>query len=143
MTSDLHLNLPCVPPKSTAQTKRLSFVKGGKPRFFPSQAHGAAISLLTTLLLPYAPEAPITGPVSLDVEIVWPHPKRIPKRHLQLKLPKPTTPDLDNWIKGVTDILVALRFIEDDAKVVSLSAAKFTGPEPGIIIIIAPIKEEQ
>lgn len=130
----------CVPPSVTAQKKRLAII-GGKPRFF----HGAKMReqerTWASLLLPHVPTEPVLGPIELKATLVYPHLKGTPKRDVHLVIPKASKPDADNAAKHLTDLLVTMRFIGDDAKIARLIVEKFHGPEAtvGIQIAIRPM----
>lgn len=137
-------HLPVVPPKVTAQQKRVHVVKG-KPVFF----HGAAMrreeQTWAALMAPHAPLQPIEGPVSLSVRLVYPHLKTVRKGDRDRLLPKGSKPDADNVAKHAVDLLSKLRFIEDDQRVAKLTISKYFGPAAlvGIQIQIAPMSAEE
>ncbi|MCW5943868.1 MAG: RusA family crossover junction endodeoxyribonuclease [Fimbriimonadaceae bacterium] len=128
----------CVPPKTTAQGKRLVNI-GGKPRFFKSKTAKETERTLEALLVEHQPAEPVLGPVSLIVAVQWPWLTTDSKRVRESsQVPHDRKPDLDNWVKDLVDILVRLRFIEDDAKVVALQVSKSRGNRPGILVTILP-----
>ena len=132
-------HLPIVPPKSTAQTKRLVIV-AGKPRFFKSHRHSDAEVLLTDLCTPYVPADPLQGALKLTVDFVFPWRKSDSKtRRAWSKLPNDKRPDVDNLIKMVADVLTKLRFYGDDGQVSTLVISKSWGDRVGISIEIEPI----
>jgi Holliday junction resolvase RusA-like endonuclease len=94
----------------------------------------------SVLLRPFVPPSPVTGPVELDVRMVYPHNKGTKLGDRVYLLPKDTRPDADNAAKHLIDLLSRMRFIENDAKVARLVVEKFHGPEShvGIQITIQP-----
>lgn len=131
--------IPCNPPKATSQQKG-AFKTPGGIRFFKKKHVKQAEDTMLTLLLPYRPTSPITGPVRLDVKWVFPYRKSEKKSQVKAQdfIPCDTRPDLSNIIKMLEDALVTLCFIEDDGKVFSLNISKHWGPAPGIHISITP-----
>lgn len=136
----IDIALRCVPSTFTAQQKKLVIVNG-HPRFFPSARQKAEEATLAALLQPYRPAAPIAGAVRLSMAFTWPHLKSTPRRRLGGVEPKMTRPDVENVAKGAIDLLVKLRFLEDDAQIAHLVLQKCHGPESavGIRIQIAPL----
>jgi Holliday junction resolvase RusA-like endonuclease len=140
----IDLTIRCVPPSVTAQMKRVRVLKG-RPVFF----HGAKMrreeQTWTALLQPHAPALPMTGPLALSIRMVWPHLKGVRKGDAHRILPKTTKPDCSNVSKHLEDLLVKLRFIENDAHVARHVIEKFHGPEfaVGIRIQIGPFETEE
>jgi crossover junction endodeoxyribonuclease RusA len=130
----------CIPPKVTAQQKRVTII-GGKPRFFHGAKMRAEEATWSSLLQAHIPAEPITGAVELKVTLVYPHLKGTPKRDAHLVIPKVTKPDSGNAAKHLVDLLSRLRFIEDDASVAREIVEKYHGPEAcvGIQIAIRPM----
>jgi Holliday junction resolvase RusA-like endonuclease len=124
--------LVCDPPKTSHHAKRI--VKRGP---FASIADKpeltAAKTSLESLLLPYQPLEPITGPVALTVTYCWPWLKGHTKRERATgKVRHTSRPDCSNLVKTLEDCLVRLRFIEDDNAVAVLRVEKWWGDAPGI-----------
>lgn len=138
----LDIRLQVVPPSVTAQQKRLVVV-GGRPVFFHGSRMRAEQATWEALLTPYRPEMPFSGPVSLSICLVYPHRKATPKRDQERLIPKVSKPDGANACKHLEDVLVRMRFIEDDMLVSRLVVEKWWGPESavGIRIRIAPTGE--
>lgn len=132
------ISIKCVPPSITAQQKRVTFVNG-KPRFFHGGKMQEQTATWTSLLQPYQPEAPLDGPLSLSIRLVYPHLKAVKKTDAHRLLPKITKPDAGNASKHLEDLLARMRFITDDARIARLLVEKFHGPEfeVGIRIHIA------
>ena len=135
----ISLWFPCVPPRTTAQMKRL-VIRDGKPVFFKGRKVSEAETMFALMLLPHIPPAPLEGPLKLTVVATWPHPKKASKWLRANMMPKTTRPDLDNWVKGLIDQLIALKFIHDDSQVCELHAEKYVGPEDsaGISLTLEP-----
>lgn len=132
----------CVPPKTNHQCKQI--VRVGKwTRLADRPELVAAKDMLDTLLLPHQPTEPVAGMVVLQLRFVWPwlasHSKRVRARKC---VPHTSKPDCTNVAKTLEDRLVALRFIEDDRKVVDLRVSKWWGDAPGISVLIAPRTED-
>lgn len=135
-------HIPITPPKATSQTKRLVMV-GGKPRFFPKKEHQAAENDLMVLMAQHAPSSPMTGPLRLSVDFVFPWRKSETKRRMACgKLPNDARPDCDNLVKLVSDVLTKLRFYGDDGQVSVLHVYKHWGDRVGITVSITPISTQ-
>jgi Holliday junction resolvase RusA-like endonuclease len=117
----------------------------GRPRF---RAMGRFVKVYTPaetrkyeaeiarLSRPFAPEAPLAGPLEISLVFSMPRPKHIPKDRLGHPSAKP---DLDNLEKAVMDALNGIFWV-DDALVVAKGARKVYAGEqgPGIWIAIKP-----
>jgi Holliday junction resolvase RusA-like endonuclease len=131
-------HLPITPPKATSQTKRLVMV-GGKPRFFAKKEHQSAENDLTLLCSRFAPAEPLTGPLMLRVDFVFPWRKSETKRRMALgSVPNDSRPDCDNLVKLIADVLTKLRFYNDDGQVADLHVTKAWGDQVGISVTIQP-----
>ena len=142
MRTQIKFKVDCIPPTRTAQEKRLQVVKG-KPMFFHDKKAKSNEELLAGLFEPFQPDEPIRGAVELQVIVTWPWRKgdlnTKAKRERAARLGYDYyegKPDLDNFVKGVQDLLAAMLFIEGDQKVVALYALKYVGSQPGIEIKI-------
>lgn len=132
--------LSCVPPTANHQRKQIVRV-GTWTRLADKPELVAAKGMLDGLLLPHQPAAPLTGPITLQVEFTWPWLERHSRRVRACgRIPHVGRPDCSNAIKTLEDRLVALRFIEDDRGVVDLHVTKFWGNEPGIAVRIEPVE---
>lgn len=129
------ITLPIVPPTTTHQAKKI--IRAGK---HASLADSKELKQVTsdylTLLKPYQPDTPITGPVHLAIRFVWPYRKSEPRKNRCNLIPKTTKPDWDNMAKTLQDVMTKLGFWLDDAQVFSASVGKWWGYEPGITIVI-------
>lgn len=137
----LRFTLTCVPPKTNHQRKKI--VRVGKwTRLADRDELVAAKDMLDALLLPHQPPSPLVGPVTLDLEFVWPwlasHSKKV--RALG-RIPHTSKPDCSNVAKTLEDRIAALRFIEDDKHVVNLRITKWWGDQPGICVAIQEIPQ--
>lgn len=101
----------------------------------------AAKGFWDALFLVHSPSAPLEGPLSLDVELRWPHTKGEAKKRLGLDLPMGVKPDLDNVAKGLTDSLVRCGFMANDSQVVDLRLRKWRSPNPGIVLRLGAVGE--
>ena len=136
--------LRVVPPSVTAQQKRVRVVHG-KPVFFHGAKMRAEANTWASLLNGRQPLAPMAGPVALAIRLVYPHLKATPKRDLERFIPKVSKPDAGNAGKHLEDVLVKLRFLEDDQQVARLTVEKWHGPESqvGIGIKIEPLSGQE
>jgi Holliday junction resolvase RusA-like endonuclease len=126
----------CVPPTTSHHHKRIVRV-GQFARLADKPELVAAKAMLDSVLLPHQPHAPVEGPVRLVLEFTWPWRKSEAKRTRALgRIPHTSRPDCSNVLKTLEDRLVALRFIEDDSRVVEVTVRKFFGDQPGIRVVI-------
>ena len=129
-------HLACVPPRTSHHAKHIVRV-GQWSRLADKPELVKAKAMLDALLLPHQPVAPIPGPVRLELEFTWPWRAVESKRvRVQGRIPMTSRPDCDNVSKSITDRLMVLRFIEDDAAVVDLHVRKWWGNAPGITVTI-------
>lgn len=79
-------------------------------------------NVLMTLIAQHRPSSPISGPVMLGCKAFFPIPKSKPEKWKvaarQGCIRHESTPDLDNILKQIKDILTTMRFWEDDKHVV-------------------------
>lgn len=85
----------------------------------------------------------VIGPVAVEMVFTWPKPKSAPKTRVTYPDRKP---DIDKLIRSTLDAIMQAGTIEDDARVVSLSAAKRypnEGPDaldvPGAVIRVRQV----
>lgn len=72
-----------------------------------------------------APDVPLDGPLTLDVEFRFPMPKSRARRLRDAgRAPKTTAPDLDKLVRAVGDALTAGGLITDDARITEVHASK-------------------
>ncbi len=139
--SALVFHVACVPPTTSHHHKRIVKVRqfarlADKPELV------AAKGMLDSLLYPHRPEAPLAGPVSLEVRWTWPwRATETKKRRALGRVPHTSKPDLSNALKTLEDRLVALRFVEDDRSIVRVTMDKWWGDDAGITVSLAPWQE--
>lgn len=136
--SRLQFFIPCVPPNCTSQGKGIS-ARGGRVWTFKKSAQLEAEQFFRTVLTPHRPEVPISGPVSLDVEIRWPYPKAA-RRRSDGGSWKTTKPDSVNWVKGFEDVMTQLGFWQDDAQVCLTLIARKWHDTPGICVTVEALE---
>lgn len=128
----------CVPPTANHQRKQIVRV-GNWTRLADKPELVAAKGMLDSLLYPHRPDAPLAGPVRLEVRWTWPwRASETKKRKALGRVPHTSKPDLSNALKTLEDRLVALRFVEDDRSIVQVSMSKWWGDQPGIRVALAP-----
>jgi Holliday junction resolvase RusA-like endonuclease len=138
----LEFFIVCDPPKTTHHAKKVTKIGkfyriGDKPEL------AEARQTLEALLLPFQPQSPVQGPVTLTVTYTWPWLiKHKPRDRAAGRVRKTSKPDLSNLIKTIEDRLVALRFIENDQSVAELHVQKWFGEKPGILIRIETLVSE-
>jgi Holliday junction resolvase RusA-like endonuclease len=129
-------HVSCIPPRTSHHHKRIVRI-GQFARLADKPELVAAKAMLDSVLLPHQPHAPVEGPVRLVLEFTWPWRKSEAKRTRALgRIPHTSRPDCSNTLKTLEDRLVALRFIEDDSRVVDVTVRKFFGDQPGIRVLI-------
>lgn len=124
--------IPCVPPTTTAQMRRHNH---NGITFKPKKLVEAQ-DFYMALLSEHVPKETVKGAVALSVVFTWPWRKSEPKHNRGGNKYHTSKPDCDNVIKLFQDILVAMRFIENDQSVSVLSVAKYWGGNPGINVRI-------
>lgn len=104
MNKPITIMLPIVPPTKTHQNKKIVNI-GKHAKLADTKELKLVISDYLTLLKPYQPARPLTGPVSLKLAFVWPYRKSEPKKNRIGLIPKTTKPDWDNLAKTLQDVL--------------------------------------
>jgi len=125
-----------IPPAVTAQQKGVT-VRGGRPRFFTKAKVASAKALFRQAFGPFSPAVPMTGPVRVEVEYVFPF--RATERRADREagiVPHDTRPDMDNLSKALFDVLTDLRWWLDDGQICQPAARKWRGVQPGIWISV-------
>ena len=138
--SNLFIHLDCVPPTATAQQKGERIVKLKSGRSFISHYKKKPVmeaqKLFCGLLTPFIPPSPITGPVIVEAQ--WVFPWRASERKGTIRefqrIPKDTKPDVDNSNKLLLDCLTQLGIWEDDSQAYRLVLDKYWGDKPGIYL---------
>lgn len=122
----LKFRLNCIP---TAQARaRHMTTKSGLSVSYKSANQKANERTLEALLAPYAPKAPLQGPLVLEFVAAMPLGKSDSKKLREAKiaghvLPE-KKPDLDNMTKQLMDAMTRLNFWHDDVQVVCLRCEK-------------------
>ncbi len=124
--------ITCIPPRTTKQHARVVRDKSGQVRAFqPAKVKHVEDSILG-IFLPYAPPAPLSGPLKTELILIYPWRQSEPKKNRQGRRRwKDTRPDLDNSGKLIIDAL-APKFFVDDAQICSMVYTKLWGDIPGI-----------
>ena len=123
-----------IPPTVTAQMKRVTVSKNGKPIFYEDQRLADARDKLTAHRAQHIPGKKMKGPIRLITK--WCFPKIKGKSDGQYK---DTKPDTDNLQKLLKDCMTTVGFWKDDAQVVSEIVEKFWADIPGIYIEVEEI----
>lgn len=128
--------LPMEPPTVTHQMKRVGVSKKGKTVVYEDARLKDARQKLTAHLMHHAPESPVAGPISLQVQ--WLFADRN-QRHGNGAF-KTSKPDTDNLNKLLKDCMTACHFWKDDAQVaVEHIEKRWTREMPGILIEISDL----
>ena len=121
-------------PSVTQQQHRIS-TKGGKVRIHDTQEIKAVRRLFRDNLAKFRPEAPLEGPIELNVcwcyEATADHP---------IATWKTTKPDTDNLIKIFKDEMTRLGFWEDDAQICCEINAKIYDRISGVNVQIRELQ---
>ena len=145
MKDSLSFYIPCIPPKSTAQTSlRIMKRKDGSQFVGKMQSSKGkqTQSELLTLLMPHAPQIPFEGAVAIQITWNYPWRKSESKKNRAKKFVFcDTRPDVDNLCKMLFDCMTRLGFWADDSQIAVLSFSKTWGDEPGISIAIREIEQ--
>lgn len=133
-----------VPPKTTHQSKKIARFGSGSRAFTrlkDTERLTMARELYLAMFAKHRPSEPFEGPVELELLIVWPYRNGEPKAKTIAKLFRmmDKKPDASNMAKTIEDILVELRFINDDGQVSDLIVRKRWGHEPGIGVRITEV----
>lgn len=142
MNEPVVITLPIVPPTKTHQDKKIVRI-GKHSKLADTKELKQVTSDYLTLLQPYKPSRPFTGPVHLGFRFVFPYRKSEPKKNRVGLIAKTTKPDWDNMAKTLQDVMTKLLFWQDDAQVFSASVDKWWGEEPGITISIQSIERRK
>lgn len=122
----LKFRLNCIP---TAQARaRHMTTKSGLSVSYKSANQKANERTLEAMLAPYAPKAPLQGPLVLEFVAALPVGKSDSKKLREAKLTglvaPEKKPDLDNILKNLMDCMTRLQFWTDDVQVVCLRCEK-------------------
>ena len=90
------------------------------------------------MFYPFRPDEPLTGPLRLSIDFVWPWRSSESKRNRAIGYKfSEKRPDADNLAKMTTDSLMQSGFFADDSLVASLHVTKGWGGKHGIFVGIA------
>lgn len=136
----IDIEIKCNPPKSTAQASN-KILKTKEGRYFVGKMHTSKAkqveNTLISFLMPFVPEKPLDGALSLNV--VWAYPWRTsePKKNKKDGYKYcDTRPDIDNIMKMIGDTMTRLGFWFDDSQIAELYFKKMWCESPKIIIKI-------
>ena len=137
----LEFYIPCIPPKTTHQSKRLGFANG-HPVMFKDRKAITAEQTLHALLHPHRPATPLQGCIRMRLMYVQPW-RKTEKKSVKEKgiAYMPVKPDFDNLSKMICDTCTTQQFWEDDAQIVDCRVQKFRGDNPGLYFIIEEVEE--
>lgn len=128
---DMKMFLMLDPPTTTAQMKKIGIVHG-KPYVYTPENVKKAKDEIIKHLAPLRLKSPLLGPLELRVNWLFDKGKR--HKHLEWRV---TKPDTDNLEKLLKDCMTELGFWEDDAQVVKEYVDKIWSSDPvGIAIEI-------
>ncbi len=131
--------IPHVPLVPVGQKR----ARSGKGFVYKDKTQKLREESLLFYLAPYRPTEPLTGPVRLWVTAWMPIPASWPQWKQTLAGDEgfyvDKTPDLDNIVKHLKDVMTQLRFWEDDRQVAELRAEKRYRQEPGWWILVGPL----
>ncbi|QOY37059.1 RusA family crossover junction endodeoxyribonuclease [Anaerobacillus isosaccharinicus] len=125
--------MPMLPPKSTAQMKKVTVVNG-KPVFYEPDDLKAARSKLMAHLGKHVPKDKYTSAVRLTSWWLF----QATGNHKNGQY-KTTKPDTDNMVKLLKDCMTDLNFWTDDCLVASEVIEKYWADVPGIFVRIEAI----
>jgi len=135
----------CLIPTTTHQRKKIIRIRPrGRPEFLKlgnTAELEEAIVRWDSILAPHRPRSPLIGAIRLSARFVWPWRDSEPKRN---RVPEgilhTTRPDLSNLIKTMEDRLIALGFIEDDARIAAYGeCSKRWGPRGYLSVVLSEI----
>lgn len=137
--------VPCIPPKTTHHAKRIVFPKGSR---FARLADTAGLrdtkAFWYEVLTQIRPASglPVEGPMSLELDLVWPFLTSHSKRFRAQPVAWYTTkPDCDNLAKAITDQMVRAGYFANDARIAVLTVTKRHGEQPGVRIVLRTLTE--
>ncbi len=131
----MEFNLEMMPPTVTAQEHKVRMVNG-RPQFYDTARLKEARCAFEAQLSLHRPEAPLEGPVSLNVE--W---RFFSKTHAEGSF-RVTRPDTDNLQKLLKDCMTRVGFWKDDAQVCVEGVIKsWSRNNPGIYIKVVSLND--
>ena len=117
------------PPTVTAPNGKRADRSGGRTVVHDSDALADARALVTALMASHTPDAPLEGP--LGVELIWSYPLR--GGHVQGE-PYALKPDVDNTAKLVLDVMEGLGWFEDDKRICDERVVQVWGDPGGLYV---------
>lgn len=127
------------------QPRHRAFRRGNHAAVYDPGTAAGWKALVAHAADPYRPDAPMDGPLRVDLTFLFPRPKRLlRKRDSDQRIPHDKKPDRDNLEKAVLDTLTQLGFWRDDCQVCAGEVKKaYVAKEndtPGVEITIAPVQ---
>lgn len=119
---------PMVPPAATHNAMEIHRI-GGRPVLGKSAELEAAEAKWRAHLARHAPEAPLAGPVFVEMRICWP----TGGKHAQGSW-HDVKPDADNVEKTVFDVMAGLGYFENDSRIALHATAKLWSDPAGIYV---------
>lgn len=143
MSSALHFTIPGVP---VAQPRARAISAGsGHARLYEAKKEHPIHTFKATAKLTAREKftgAPLTEPLVLSVQFVFPRPKRLQrKRDPAWRLPKPDKPDADNLLKAVMDALNEVVWADDRQIFQVTNLSKWyaaVGESPKTVVMVIP-----
>ena len=116
-----------------------------RPRFSRKTGHAYKSSNQTTNqnalmaeMLPYRPDKPLKGALTIHIKVALAIPASSPKWWFHARdtvgMKPIKRPDIDNIIKQILDCMKVLKFFKDDSQVVMLTAIKIYWPTSFIAV---------
>lgn len=140
MNQTLHFIIPGVP---VAQPRARATAIGGHARMYEAKKEHAIHTFKATARLAAKERfwgEPMTGPVMLSVQFVFPRPKRLQrKKDPTCRIRKWDKPDLDNALKAVMDALNEVVWKDDQAICQVSDLSKWyaaVGEEPKTVVMV-------
>lgn len=125
----IHITIPIVPKP---QARDRIAVVGGHARSYKTKAQKLEEDKLLTMLLSHRPPEPLQGPISLNVVVYLPMPKKSriwQEKALKGEIRPTPKPDCSNMLKNIEDIMEG-PFYRNDSQIVDASISKFYGTTP-------------
>jgi Holliday junction resolvase RusA-like endonuclease len=123
-------------PKGQPRVK--AYNRGGHAGVYTPDTANGWKEAVRIAAIPHRPEQPIDCPVTMELDVYFPRPKRLDgKKHPDGKIAHTAKPDSDNVAKAIMDVLTDSGFVRDDAVIYRLNVRKFyaaRGAFPGAFI---------
>lgn len=116
-------------PKAQPRIKATSF--NGKLRVYTPNVANGWKQRISIAILPFVPQIPYTGPMSVNLVLYFPRPQRLMKKTSPDQVWHAIKPDRDNLDKAVLDSLTQLKFWFDDSQVCDGHIQKTYTPKDG------------